>query len=299
MAPTFAAVLDRALDRIERAKGLDSFSAPLASALRRVLRPAAVKDAASGTPVGHPLHPLLVAVPIGAWTAASYLDLVGDRSDRVAARRLVGLGAVAAAPAVLTGASDWTDTMGAERRVGVVHALANHAALSAYVGSWFARRRGRHGLGVALAALGGTAMTVGGWLGGHLAYGLGVGVDTTAFQSAPAEWVDAAPEGDVVDGTALGVEVDGVPVLLTRAGGAVVALADRCTHRGAPLHEGELSDGCVTCPWHGSRFALDGTIRRGPATRPQLRYETRTVNGRVQVRHAAEERTLRTNPVGH
>jgi nitrite reductase/ring-hydroxylating ferredoxin subunit len=77
-------------------------------------------------------------------------------------------------------------------------------------------------------------------------------------------------------------------VLLVRHSGQVHALADRCSHRGGPLHEGQLVDGCVQCPWHGSRFLLDdGTIARGPASRPQPAYETRVVEGRVQVRSRA------------
>ena len=77
----------------------------------------------------------------------------------------------------------------------------------------------------------------------------------------------------------------------------MVVLADRCTHRGAPLHEGELLAGCIVCPWHGSEFALDGSVVHGPATRPQAAYEVRVVDGQVLVRRADEPRTLRTNPV--
>jgi nitrite reductase/ring-hydroxylating ferredoxin subunit len=88
-------------------------------------------------------------------------------------------------------------------------------------------------------------------------------------------------------------------VLLTREpGGKVVAMADRCTHRGGPLHEGWLEDGCVVCPWHESAFDLDGAVVRGPATRPQLVYETLERDGQVLVRFPDEPRSLRTNPVG-
>jgi nitrite reductase/ring-hydroxylating ferredoxin subunit len=138
-----------------------------------------------------------------------------------------------------------------------------------------------------------------GWLGGHLAYALGVGVDTTAFQTLPEEWTDACAEADLPDGRGMRVDVAGVPVLLARHAGRIVALADRCTHRGGPLHDGELADGCVTCPWHHSRFALDdGTVRAGPATRPQPTLEVRIESGRVQVRRPGEQRALRTNPIG-
>jgi nitrite reductase/ring-hydroxylating ferredoxin subunit len=78
----------------------------------------------------------------------------------------------------------------------------------------------------------------------------------------------------------------GALVLVVAQGEQLHALADRCSHRGGPLHEGDIAEGCVTCPWHGSVFRLvDGEIERGPATQPQPVYEARVVDGSVQVRH--------------
>lgn len=289
--------LDKLAERLERATVLDKPSDALAALLRHVLPPGPVEDAASGTAIGHPLHPLLVTVPIGSWIAATYLDLTGGSAK--AAQRLVGLGNLAALPTALTGANDWLTTSGGERRVGLAHATLNYTALGLYLGSWQARRKGRRGKGAALALAGAGAVGAAGWLGGHLSYALGVGVDTTAFQQFPAEWTDACAESQVT-ATPTMFEVAAVPVLLVRHHGAVVALADRCTHRGAPLHEGEIADGCVVCPWHGSRFELyDGSVTSGPATRPQPTLEVREVAGRIQVRRADEPRDLRTNPVGH
>lgn len=153
------------------------------------------------------------------------------------------------------------------------------------------------GSGLAASLAGASALGVGGWLGGHLAYALGVGVDTTAFQRGPADWTDVLAAGEVT--TALRqVEVDGVPVLLTRVDGRIVAINDRCTHRGAPLSDGDRDGDCVQCPWHGSRFALtSGDVVQGPATRPQPVYEVRERGGRVELRRS-EVRALRANPVG-
>jgi nitrite reductase/ring-hydroxylating ferredoxin subunit len=126
---------------------------------------------------------------------------------------------------------------------------------------------------------------------------MGVGVDTTAFSSPPEEWTDAGAEADLLDGLPHAVTVDGLPVLLVRTGSTVQALANRCTHRGAPLDEGKVVDGCIECPWHASRFRLsDGAVERGPATRPQPALDVRVVAGRVQVRRN-EPKSLRTNPV--
>jgi nitrite reductase/ring-hydroxylating ferredoxin subunit len=292
-------VLDTVVVKIEQATWLDPIAAAVAKIVKRALPRGPVRDTASGTPLGHPLHPALVAVPVGSWSAAAYLDLSGGKRHRRAARRLIGLGNVAAIPTALTGANDWADTLGAERRVGFVHALVNDVALTFFVSSWWARRRGRPIKGIALSLAGTGVMSAGAWLGGHLAYGLGVGVDTTAFQHAPQEWTDVAAETELVADKPLRTDADGVPIMLLRRGGGIVALADRCTHRGGPLHEGTLDGNTITCPWHGSRFCVDdGSVVEGPATRPAPVFETRVTGGRVEVRRADELRTLRTNPVG-
>lgn len=289
---------ERITEAIEKTSALDSPAGAATGLLNKVLPAGPVKDLLSGTALGHPAHPLVVTVPIGAWVSASVLDLLGGSSSRVAARKLVAVGALAAVPAALTGASDWADTLGAERRVGAVHALANYTALGLYTASWNARRNGRHAVGVRRALAGAAVLGFSGWLGGHLAYALGVGVDTTAFLTGPPEWTDVAAEADLVEGKPLGVTAGVLPLLLVRHRGELVALNDRCTHRGAPLHEGTLTDGCIQCPWHGSRFSLsDGHVVRGPATRPQPKYELRLHDGRVQVRSSGEQRTLRSNPV--
>jgi nitrite reductase/ring-hydroxylating ferredoxin subunit/uncharacterized membrane protein len=290
--------LDELVGRIEHASSLDRAANAVAKVVGPALRPTAVRDVASGAAIGHPLHPVLVAGPIGSWLAASYLDLFGRAASRHAARKLVGLGTVLAVPTAATGLRDWLDTSGAERRVGVVHAAFNVTAVSAYAASWLARGRGRSVKGIALSLLGLGTVVVSGWLGGHLAYALGVGVDTTAFQQLPQDWTDVGGESAVGASPRL-VYAAGVPVLLVRHDGRIVALVDRCSHRGGPLHEGELVDGCVKCPWHGSVFALaDGSVVHGPATRPEPTFEVRVVSGQVQVRRVAEVRSLRTAPIG-
>jgi nitrite reductase/ring-hydroxylating ferredoxin subunit/uncharacterized membrane protein len=287
---------------IERASFLDPVADVVQPLVQRATAPA--KDLLSGTAVGHPSHPALVVAPIGAAVCSAVLDLTGG--DRDASRRLLGVGIISALPTAATGLSDWSDTSGAERRVGLVHAWANVAGLGLMIASWAARRGtardrsapGRLGPRGALLSLTGLGiMGFSGWLGGHLAYALGVGVDTTAFTTVPTEWTDACEIGDLSEGRPVMARVAGTPVLLVRDRGALLALLDRCSHRGGPLHEGEVRDGCVTCPWHGSTFALtSGSVVRGPATRPQAALQTRVVEGRVQVRRD-EPRTFRVRPV--
>ena len=288
-------LFDAVTARLEKATVLEAPAEALASAVAPVYDNRVVSQLASGTVIGHPLHPLLVALPIGAWSSALVFDAIGDDD---AASTLVALGIATALPTAFTGLHDWSSTHGAERRIGLLHATANTVALSAYTASWLARRSGRRGLGVLLSLVGMGAVSGGGWLGGHLAYAMGVGVDTTAFQHSEEEWSDLGEPSQVVAGALTSADLDGVPLVLTRVDGQVVAYADRCTHRGGPLHEGTIEDGCVVCPWHGSAFSLrDGAVEQGPATRPQASFEVRVLDGRLQGRRV-DVRSLRTEPVG-
>lgn len=288
----------RLTDFIEDAEFLDALSGPLATGASTLLPRGPVNDLLSGTAGGHPLHPALVLAPLGCWLSATTLDALGGPGSRDAARRLLGVGSAAALPAALAGVNDWMDTTGPEQRVGLVHALVNVSGLTLFTASWWVRGRGHHGVGVALSSGAMALAAAGGWLGGHLAYARGVGVDTTVFQSAVQDWTDVGTEDQVRDGTPILVRAHGIPIMLVRDGATIMALADRCTHRGAPLHEGTINDGCVTCPWHGSQFLLaDGAVTHGPATRPQPRFDVRVMDGRLQVRQAGVLTSLRTDPV--
>lgn len=289
-------ILHRFVDRLERADRLDRVADKLAALGRPLSARPALRDALTGRWLGHSVHPMVVAVPIGCWAGAAILDITSPAT--AASRRLVGVGVLAAAPAALTGTADWLDTSGAERRVGTAHALANDIAVGAFAMSWLARRRGSKWLGFGLTGLGLGAMGVAGYLGGHLAYARGVGINTTAFQSGPDDWTAVVASNELEPGVPTQVDLDGLALLVVSRGGVVQVLEDRCTHRGAPLSDGEIVNGCIECPWHLSRFDLvDGSVRQGPASIPQPAYETRIVDGRVEIRRA-EPGTLRTAPVG-
>lgn len=274
-------------ERLGRLESLDGVATKLASAIG-VIGPGRIRDALSGTWLGHALHPLLTDIPIGSWTSATLLDLVGGGESEPAAQRLVGVGVAAALPTALTGWTEWADSQRSDkevRRIGVVHAGANVAALTLFAASLAARRRGnqRRGKLYGFAAMG--ALTVGGHLGGHLSYAKGIGVDQTAFDSRSSDWRPAVADATLGEGETRVVDVDGVPILITRQGGRLHALANRCCHRGGPLGEGSIEDGQVTCPWHGSTFALeDGSVVRGPAAYPQPAYDVRVSNGSIEVR---------------
>jgi nitrite reductase/ring-hydroxylating ferredoxin subunit/uncharacterized membrane protein len=277
-----------AVGAIASLEPLDEPAATIAKKVRDTVPAGPVKDALSGTWLGHALHPLLTDLPIGAWTSAVLLDWLGGRSSHDAADRLIGLGLAFSVPAAATGMTEWADSEPASdqiRRVGAVHAAANTGATLLFGASLAARRRGSRGAGRVLALAGAGLVAGSGFLGGHLAYADGVGVDQTSFEDAPDDWTAAMRDSDLPEGESRYAEVGGVGVLVAKHEGAVYALSNRCVHRGGALDEGELSGGCVTCPLHGSTFRLaDGAIERGPAAYPQPTWEARVRDGVIELK---------------
>ncbi|MFF9061060.1 Rieske 2Fe-2S domain-containing protein [Streptomyces sp. NPDC014882] len=287
------------LDRLERGPRAD----PLIDALRggvRALPLGPGRDALHGRWLGHPVHPLMVQVPIGSWLSAAVLDTLPGRSRE--AGLLVGVGLATAAPAALAGAVDWAELHREQTRVGLVHAVANLAAVGLYATSLARRLRGRTAAGRAYGFLGLTAVGLGGMLGGHLAYRQASGANHA--EEVPhvvrEGWHRIGAVSEFPAERPVRRVVDDVPVLVVRrTGGAVHALAERCSHLAGPLSEGTVSEGCVRCPWHGSVFRLsDGWNVHGPATAPQPAFETRVVDGHVEIRLPRHDRPRRRHASG-
>ncbi|GGC91508.1 hypothetical protein GCM10011512_18250 [Tersicoccus solisilvae] len=281
-----------AIDALEDATWLDPVVEFEHRLSRAIFKPQWLRDLLHGVPQGHPLHPPLVQVPLGAWFSAAFLDLVPGSEE--ASRRLVGAGVVAAVPAIAAGYTDYGDLHEQQMRVGLVHAAANLTAVGLYSVSWLARRSGRHGLGKTLSFAGLSVAGVGGFLGGHLSFRQAAGanhVEDVPHRVAPG-WHSLGPVDELPTGTLTRRTVGDVPVTVLRqeSSDAVFVIADLCSHLSGPLHEGELTTGapgegpCVTCPWHGSTFSLrDGAVVNGPATAPQPSFATRVVDGRLEV----------------
>jgi uncharacterized membrane protein len=169
------ALVARVVRKLENERRLD----PIVERLRPLVEPLAREPngaALRGEWLGHALHPLLTDLPLGCWLSAGLLDVVGGRSSRKAAQRLVGVGLLLVPVTAASGAVDWQAIDDPRnRRVGVVHAVSNTAVALCYLRSWNARRRGHYQRGKLWGLAGGTLAWGSGYLGGHLSFGRGVG----------------------------------------------------------------------------------------------------------------------------
>lgn len=161
----------RLLGALEHAGGLDRYVDAAAPAAQRLIVRERARRLFHGDTTGIPLHVIVKDLPFGAWFMAQFLDLFPDQGSRQAATRLVALGLASSGAAGITGWAEWAMADRPTRRVGIVHAAANGMAVLVFFGSWCARIRGRHGLGVGLGRVGGVLLVIGGFLGGHMGRG--------------------------------------------------------------------------------------------------------------------------------
>lgn len=138
-------------------------------------------------PYGHPFHPILVTVPIGAWVASLIFDLVAMASDdpgpfAQGAFLLVLIGIVGALLAALFGVMDLMTIPSHTRAAStaIAHAVLNTVAVVIFAIDALVRQsEGRDtvsGMAVGLTVLGLLVVSASGWLGGKLSYSYGVRV---------------------------------------------------------------------------------------------------------------------------
>ncbi|MGH2490255.1 MAG: Rieske 2Fe-2S domain-containing protein [Candidatus Limnocylindria bacterium] len=266
---------------------------PLGDLMQRIFRAIygpfpVLRDLLHGTWLGHPVHPMLTDIPIGALIIGSVLDVVGEPA---AATWAIGVGIVTMLAAALAGYADYIDLSGAGKRIGSLHATAMLLAVLLYVVSLGARLGWwplfENGAAIT-AGLGLLLVVVGGYLGGDLVFNLGSQVDRHAWRGGGTKWqaldIDSVPEDKLTKAKA-GAQT----LVVVRRGETIYALHDTCAHQGCSLAEGRLIDDGkrIECKCHGSRFELaDGSVSRGPAVFPQPRYEVRRAEGKIEVKRA-------------
>ena len=282
--------------RIAHAQRLDGTARALADAVQQRIGTGARADALHGVWLGQPIHPALTGLPMGFWTSATVLDFVPG-SQR-ASRALIALGLAGSVPTAAAGLADWSALHREQQRVGLAHGAANASAWALFAGFLVARAAGREAGGRALALGGLATLTVGAYLGRHLAFPLGAGASHAEPVShlAPLGWHDLCRIYDLPDGRVTSRQLGYLSLAVVRQGSDVMVLADRCAHLGGPLHQGTLAETggepCLSCPWHGSTYRLsDGAVVHGPATARQPAFDTRIAQGGiVQVRPAGWQR---------
>ncbi len=276
------------VEPLEDAAWLDPVANALRTVIKATIRPQWLRDVLHGVPQGHPLHPMMVQVPLGAWLSTAVLDLVPGTAP--ATKILVGTGIATALPTAISGYTDWSELHEQQLRVGVIHSAANVAGVVLYSASLLERMAGRYGRGKALGYAGLLVVGVGGFLGGHLAYRQAAGgnhAEDVPHRVQPG-WHAIGPLADLPDGELTQRLLGEIPLVVLRRAGQVHVLSDVCSHLSGPLHDGELrdigADPCVVCPWHQSTFSLrTGEVVHGPATSPQACFQTRVTDGTVEV----------------
>lgn len=248
-----------------------------------------IRNFLNGTWLGEPLHVVLTDVPIGAWTVTiifDALDLIRKRREfSLAADTSLAVGLLGAAGAAFTGITDWSDVDPPARRLGLIHGLLNVGVTALFATSFFLRKRNSRTGGRVSAALGYGLMSLSAHLGGKMVYEQRVGVDRTAGESFPDDFVAILAEPKLAESTPTRAMYNGVPILLVRRGQRIFALAETCSHFSGPLSEGKLVGDSIECPYHASRFALnDGHVTNGPAVHRQPCLEVRVRSGQIEVR---------------
>ncbi len=253
---------------------------------------------------GHPIHPMLIPFPIAFLTSALVVDLVGAMRDSGdwwfvgGWLALAGIGT--AVVAALPGLIDYLYTVppdSSAKKRATYHMIVNLCAVALFGVGWLIRRPDLHQPSwfvVILELLGVGLMSMGGWMGGTLAYRNMIGVDHRYANAG--KWQEQqidAPANEPIDlGPADQLGVDQMKlfrigerrIVLARLEEGYTAFDDRCTHRGGSLAGGTLACGRVQCLWHGSQFdCRTGQVHAGPAEKPINTYKVEEQNGRLRL----------------
>ena len=270
------------------ARPFGEFNHRWVSAVFRPIRP--VKDFLNGTWLGHPIHPAITDVPIGAFAVTLVLDLVGQRDAAVVALVVAQVTFVAS---LVTGLADYADADGTARARATTHGTIMFVAGFVTAISLIGRTALDMDPTVAtvVLAIGLLLVLAGAFVGGDLVFVLGNMVTRHAFRGAGTKWIaldtgDLKDLGDLAEATPTKMRAGINDLVVVRMGDTLHALHAVCAHAGGPLDKGTVTpDGCLECPWHASRFRLaDGALRQGPSVYDQPAYEIRSTDAGYEVR---------------
>ena len=274
-------------------KWLDAFArffGAVVGGLYRIPGARPLKNVLHGTwPLGHPLHPAITDLTIGGYTAMVAVDalylVTGDRALLRAADFLLVGSFLSSLVSIVSGLTDWNETVDNERRTGMLHGLLMVVASLGFVASLVLRVNGPgdvRGAAIALSAAAWLVMIVSSYFGGELVFGFGTEVNRQAWSDIQVSWEKLDLQvASLEDRQPVVAETtSGLALFVAKVDGVVYAIANTCTHAGGPLNEGTWvgRDRCeIECPWHASRFSVkDGSVHGGPATFREPAFKTRT-----------------------
>jgi nitrite reductase/ring-hydroxylating ferredoxin subunit/uncharacterized membrane protein len=253
---------------------------------------------------GHPIHPALIPFPFAFLVGAFAFDAGGVVLDREAfwmtGAYLAVAGVAAALVVAIPGFIDYVFTVppkSSGKSRATKHMLLMLTAVGVFVLAWVLRRNAQAEpatLQLLLEATGAVLLSIGGWMGGTLAFRNQIGVDHRYAKAG--KWAEEYVESDS-DGVAIVarsgeleinqmklVHVNGKRIVLARTADGYVAFDDRCTHRGGSLAGGTMMCGTVQCPWHGSQFDVSsGAVKAGPAEKEIETFRVERKGDRIEV----------------
>ena len=268
-------------------------------------------DLLQGRPLKHPLHPMLVHLPIGLWLLGGVFDVASWVADEQpwlvrGAFYTTLVGVIGAALAAVPGFVDYGDIRAdhSAKRIATWHMRLNLVAVALYALSLVLRYADldapRTPVAAGALSLMALAMVMfSGYLGGVMVYDDGIGVgrhrrdtdtprETVKVESRPPtdDFIDVAAADDCPDRHTLRADVNGHVITIANVGGTLYAVQEFCTHRYGPLSEGAFCGGAtIECPWHRSKFDIaTGKVTEGPAKVDLRTYEVSVEGGRIRVR---------------
>lgn len=250
----------------------------------------------------HPVHPMLVAFPIGLWIAGFIFDLLALAQNNVtlwaAGFYCVIAGCIGAVAAAVPGVLDWLlviPPQSSGKRTGLWHGSLNMLALVIFISAAW-RQGGPNnaldGITFTLLAFGVIVISISGWLGGTLVYRNQIGVDhllagagTLKTRTLSGWDQPVCNQSELSDGQMMLAAIGSERVVVGRCSEGLFAFSNHCTHSGGPLADGALVGCTVQCPWHGSQFDIrTGRVVAGPAENGIRIYAAEIRNGEVYVK---------------
>jgi uncharacterized membrane protein/nitrite reductase/ring-hydroxylating ferredoxin subunit len=251
---------------------------------------------------GHPIHPILITLPIGFFIGTLVFDLLGlafmEVSFNVAAGYMEISGVIGGLLAAVPGFIDYLNTVppkSSAKKRATQHGLLNVTMVLIFAAAWIYRmleEQPEYIITIALEFIGVVLMSIAGWLGGTLVYRNQIGVDPRYafagkwkekhFDHSEERLIEVAASDELKLNQMQLLHIDHRRIVLARTETGYVAFDDHCTHRGGSLAGGSMICGTVQCPWHGSQFdTTTGDVKAGPAKEKIETYEVIEKDGKI------------------